>query len=564
MKAILIYGEGEAVNLLDVYQKNERWAVVASHVLVCLMMICLTASLTQFLGQFLPLSDKLPLWGGLIAGEAFLSYRTTRKKSPFSSEWLLARGAEWVVILAVTKVIVELQYGWEKLLQDLSQWQHNFGASFFNGEYASVLFVLVIIWVFSTLYTADLAEMEGNEFIQGIARMDQAQIEQVRASAALYGLRVEDDTVPSNRRDIHNRLLSRTLTLGIVMVIIAGILRQDQITLWQGQPIARISVTNVVLFFVFGLTLFSQTNFLALRAAWGYEHIRIHPHLASRWVLYSLVFVLGLGVLALVLPTHYSLGLLDTWMVALSFLRAILEFVIGLILLPVVLVFRLFSMLFGGGGGKAGPAESQPVAPVETPPPVTPAHANLPWWEILRSFLFWGAFIAILAFALYQYIRQNQALWAALQSLSVVKNLKKAWQWLRDQFRLARRGVAGAVRTGFQKLQALRYKPISAQGWRFLNPNRLAPRQRVIFYYLALLRRGQEAGLPRHPSQTPSEYAQLIEPSLADRADAVVDITEGFLEARYSRHEVTSERVTHVKQAWKRIREGLKSRRRRP
>ena len=63
------------------------------------------------------------------------------------------------------------------------------------------------------------------------------------------------------------------------MVIIAGLLRQDRVTLWQGQPIAQVSVINVVLYFILGLGLFSQTNFLALRAAWGYEHAKIHQHI---------------------------------------------------------------------------------------------------------------------------------------------------------------------------------------------------------------------------------------------------------------------------------------------
>ena len=82
MSAIWICGGDEQVSHLDGFSKNERWATLVSHLLVCLMMVCLTISFAQFLGRFLPLSESLPLWGGVMAMEAFLSYRVTRAK-PF-------------------------------------------------------------------------------------------------------------------------------------------------------------------------------------------------------------------------------------------------------------------------------------------------------------------------------------------------------------------------------------------------------------------------------------------------------------------------------------------------
>jgi len=376
------------VNYLTGSQKNGCWTTVASHLLVCLMMICLTVSFVQFLGRFLPLSGNLPIWGGVIAGEAFLSFRVTRAKSPFSTAWLIARGAEWVVLMAVIKLVVELQYGMSTLLDDFPRWEQNFGSEFFNGEYMSVLFVLMTVWVLSTFFTSDLVEMEGDDLGPRRTFMDTEQIAQAQATAALYGMRVDDDTIPSNRRDIHNRLLSRTLTLGVLLVIIAGLLRQDRVTIWQGQTLAQASVMNVVLYFILGLGLFSQTNLFALRAAWRYEHAKIHPHLVSRWVIYSLLFILGLGVLALILPTRYSLGFLDTLAYFFDFLQMVVEFIIGIIMLPILLLFRLLSLLFGDGSEKTEPAQSQPATPDETPVMNLPVEANLPWWDVIKSFVF--------------------------------------------------------------------------------------------------------------------------------------------------------------------------------
>ena len=49
----------------------------------------------------------------------------------------------------------------------------------------------------------------------------------------------------------------------------------------------------------------------------------------------------------------------------------------------------------------------------------------------------------------------------------------------------------------------------------FFRLRRLSTRQKVYFYYHALLHRGDETGLPRQPFQTPEEYAQMIERSLS-------------------------------------------------
>jgi hypothetical protein len=134
--------------------------------------------------QFLPWQF---IWGGVIAGEAFLSFHVTKPKPPFSTEWLLARGAEWIVLLAAIKLTVELQHGWGKFLRDLPRWEQNFGPAFFDSEYVSVLFVLITVWVLSTFFATDLAEMVGSEPITHTPYGNK-QIAQV-SNCSLLGMR---------------------------------------------------------------------------------------------------------------------------------------------------------------------------------------------------------------------------------------------------------------------------------------------------------------------------------------------------------------------------------------
>jgi len=246
-------------------------------------------------------------------------------------------------------------------------------------------------------------------------------------------------------------------------------------------------------------------------------------------------------------------------MYVLGVLRIIVEFVIGVIMLPVLLIFKLLSNLLGGGNGNDNPGESQPINPVETPAPIGIQNPSLPWWDVVRSSLFWAIFFIIIGIATYQYIQQNRVLFSALKSLSLWRWLMQAWHWLKVKVKVVRCGLASAVKDGLVKINAIRSKPVQKSEWRIANPYRMTPRQQIIFFYLALARRGREAGFPRHASQTPYEYAQFITYELADERDALIELTEGFIDARYSLHDVTPEKANKIKQAWARVRDGLRS-----
>jgi hypothetical protein len=87
----------------------------------------------------------------------------------------------------------------------------------------------------------------------------------------------------------------------------------------------------------------------------------------------------------------------------------------------------------------------------------------------------------------------------------------------------------------------------------------LDPRRQIYFYYLAMIRRGSEQGIPRQPSQTPAEYAARLEKELPDASQDIDSITDAFIEARYSRREMNTQRASFVKEIWGRIRRALQS-----
>jgi hypothetical protein len=104
-------------------------------------------------------------------------------------------------------------------------------------------------------------------------------------------------------------------------------------------------------------------------------------------------------------------------------------------------------------------------------------------------------------------------------------------------------------------------KSIDITPRRFINLNKLSPRERVLFYYLALVRRAGEKGLPRDPSETPREYANTLQarisPNEPTSTELLNSITDEFIEARYSNHPIHPDKATLVQVYWQRLQKTL-------
>ncbi len=77
-----------------------------------------------------------------------------------------------------------------------------------------------------------------------------------------------------------------------------------------------------------------------------------------------------------------------------------------------------------------------------------------------------------------------------------------------------------------------------------------------------MVRRGGETGLTRNASQTPYEYSQLLEAKMLEANEDLGAMTDAFVEARYSRHEITNQQASLVQRYWERVKRALRQWRR--
>jgi hypothetical protein len=530
-------GDDNLSSRLEAYRYNERWSLYISHFLVALMMACLALSLTQFVRVMIPWWDGnfLPTICFLVALESILSYYAVRKLPAYDIHaTVYYRIAEWVVLLLVIRVLWGVRFGVEQFVREIPKWRVDFVEYFAPMDFFVTVVIVFLVWFITILFVDDLAEL-GND----VAVVKSA----------------EREPISTNRRGIHAHLRGRFFMLGVMMVLFAGLLRQTYWTPFEGQMTAQPGILHVVLYFVLGYLLLSQTNFAAWRASWGLEQVTIPRTLVARWTTYSLLFLGGLVALAIILPTSYSVGLLDSLKYMFGWLEVVINFLVSLLILPFILLASLVSRLLGGNQ-----------EPVEIPEQVEqplmesakPAVAAPPLWEILKSILFWAILIAVIWFALSYYIRQNEELAQKLHGFKLWRWLSQAWGWLKTRFRNAGIGIKSAVQDGLKRLLTRGSAAQDNIRWRYLNPRRLSPRQRILFFYLALVRRADEAGLPRHPWQTPNEYSHTLLSGLPEEQSSIGAATDSFVEARYSRHPVTNDHVGKMQSYWDRLRKALR------
>lgn len=547
-------------------QPKERLTVLASYFLASAMLTCLAVSLVQFGEAYAPGWDGtyLVALSFFLALEALYSHRLLRNLVFSDPQAVAYRAAELVVIMVGLKVAYYVARGPGLLVGDLSLWREDFWNNFFTDEYLFGLFTAALVWFISTRMGASLVLLEFDE-----------RVLMIEAQTGIY----------ESRSEIRWNLANDILGVGVILIVLSAFLRFEPFTAWADLQPLRQGAYNALVYFFLALVLLSITQFNIMRSRWFRDSLPVHPLVTRRWLWYSLVFILGVAILAGVLPTGYSVGLLGVLNYLLFAILAILNLLVTILLTPLFLLIHLLASLFGT-------PEAQPAPQVEIPQfipqPAAAASEPLVWWELLKSILFWLVLWGVVGYSIYYYLREHSGLAEKLRKTPLFPYLARFWAWLSAWWGGLNRQVAAAVDAGLARLRARRERAAQARPWRYLSLRGLSARERVIFYYIAMVRRGSERGLARQPSQTPYEYSRGLAQAVApppgaipdDGAGLVMDgaqvepaalddaglagpitaITDKFVEARYSLHPVTGQDVGLVQHYWQRIRRALRRR----
>ncbi len=505
-------------------RRDSAWTTLTNYLIVSGLLTCAVIGVVQLGWQIAPTwnASYIPVLCFFIALEAAYMTRYLRHHKP-PVPWYVLRGVEVVAIFLLLRSLLGVWRG--------PQPERAFNP--FYGEMDNELFVLAVIalltWIAGWLFTSDLLDLEPID-----PTLDRELIKDLAET----------------RVNARQSLITRALIIGVALAFLAGLTNIYLHESDQAAPAASFGLWPVLAYFLLALLLFSRTRLALLRVGWLWERLPVGRGVGSRWITYTLVILIGAALVAVLLPTHYSLGLLGTLGYILSFIITLVQ---ALVYLMVSLLYALWS-LFMPGLPRQPPPQPQALPPsasgtLNVAPPTLS--------EFAQSLIFWIVFFVITGYVLVQFLRRHPEVGEALKRLPGMGLLARAWRKVRAWL-----GGLGQQLEDLREARRRARQPAPPRSDRtvrpFINLRKLSPRQQVQFFYLAMLRRGGEKGYARRSTQTPYEYAGTLKSQLPDVEEAVTAMTDEFVEARYSRHEITLDHVGLVRRYWEHIKRALR------
>lgn len=512
--------------------------------LIAVASVCLVLATLAFVRRVMPslppiYTELLAVIGALASITGSITTTWLAQPGQRSKRSIGYRAAEIVLILGTTRIAIWLT---TDSFPGLEQFLLRPVDSLLDGYFIVGSIVVMLAWIMSTAMTEDLLAMA----------LQPDDLYAVRG----VGDRWQDTARPvyTDRSAILRRFVARWVVGGILLVILAAGSRYDlPESGFLGvirQNIDPTVIGAIIIYFLAGLVLISQGQLALLRSRWILQKTPSAPAVLRNWPVYALMIILLIGVVAALLPlggTFYLAQILSAILAAIYFaLFSVFRFFVTLFL-------ALLSWLSGEPVEEPPPPPQEPMATpaLEVPPE---SAAMLPPWT--GGLFFWTFAAILLGYAAYIYFSGKgtdfawaRRIWAMLRMRwMALFGAYQEWQAARVRAQAAR--AEEALREG---------KSGGLPGW--LRLRGLDADRQVRYYYLALLHRAEEAGLPRKQAETPLHYApRLAEQLEADDENrtAIADLTDAFIQVRYAGDHVQPDRLERVKQVWRQLKRRLR------
>jgi hypothetical protein len=509
------------------------------------MVVCLAYPVVGILEELTRGQDGAYLWQGsyflaflfVASLEAVLSERVLRKRRITGWAYLGSRAAEALLLLLALKLVNYIPLGLDQLWAEASTWLADPYEFIQVRDFVSWILFLPL-WAGSLLVAKIAHDLDLDEGETGPP---------ADKTSPAYYLWLTQPPVARDRQEALEELVNIILWGGLAILIVST-------WLYTFGPDVHNPALAALVYFALAVTLLTQARFSISHAGWRAQGISIQPGIGLRWLLWSVIFLVGLALAALILPTRFSMGPLTALLGLVGILYSALMFLVNLL---VFLLFLPIAWLFPNVEQREFPTEQIP----EIPGGPSTAGATPPWLEILASAIFWIVVLVIVGYAVRRFWKDRFGAWMETEEFQaswwgrLLAWLRSLWQGLwtwggEVQSRVAQRlARSAALEEGVTRPR------------RFFFPGRLPPRELVRYFYLSMARRAAEAGRPRQPAETPHEYQLELDQNFPELEPDLTGLTDAFIQARYSPQPVEERDVAATKPLWQRIKAMLRRRR---
>jgi len=506
-------------------------------VMIAGMMACLTAPLVYAL-QWLGLgynTNTFLIFAFFASLEGVLSERVLQQRRITGWAYMGSRLSEAILLLLLLKLSTYISLGLDQLLSDAQVWLSDPYRFVTNLDlFLGALFL--VMWGCSLYVARMVMELDVSEG-RGPPPEDKTSTQ--------YYMWLTRPPVARDRQATLGWLTEIVLWGGIVLLLASAAVHLFVTP-------AGVLAMPTLLYFALGTALLAQARFSVAQSGWQAQGIESTPKVARRWLVWAVVFLIGVSLGALVLPTYYTLGPLQVCLGLLGMVYAVFSFLVSLLIFLVTL--PLAWLLPNVDNPTPPPLDIGALPP---PEPVA-ASSSSPWLQVLASAAFWLVLLAIASYALIRFWRDRigkpedgepaaDTLWGRFRVW--MKSLWQRWwtwrQGLQDQL---------ALRWAGRKAES----PLAGRLPKLFFLGRLSPREMVRFFYLSAARRAAQAGKPRRSGQTPYEYQDSLDQQFPELEPDLEGLTDAFVQARYGSQLVQQQDAMAVKPLWQRVKAALR------
>ena len=566
---------------------------IALGMFACICWSFVEMTLSMGLGWPQAISTALMAFSVFAAGLSLGGRETGRAYRKYTDYSLVDWALLLVPILLILKLLPYLLQGVSALNEEIASWMTE-PQRFWDVTLVWSLLLVFFVWDFAVRIAEEFGKLsfQPGELETSPAQtqdgLPPAEIEGIYAwslptaspdAAAARAFRTWDRSPYrfTNHARAWRQLMWSFVGGGFFVLLFAGLALVSPEEL--GDP-GRTEVPGVIppvlLYYVLGLVLASQTSLDRLRAEWLRAGAEVQAGLARRWLSYGLTLMVAALLVALVLPTSFidpqggvlaGGGALGYVMAPLRLVLGALFGALGWVLAHIAaILFAPIAGLLPRGGGTPGQAVPPPPAQAaDAPASAFPSAAS----QFAFALLFYLIPAALAAYAIWNSWRKRHALWKGLREfwrdvvamiwglildvattlwrfLAVVspRFLEMAPDQIRARLRQRRRASTLVERPGWLRLRGL------------------SARDLIQYFYISLAQRAAAVGWGRSAGQTPYEYSRELATRLPERAAEVTALTEAFVDAKYSRRTIGDDEARRVRRPWERLRGELQVRRR--
>ncbi len=507
-----------------------------NYLLVSVMLACFSTILGAVVETIVPGWNMtgIPWIAIVIAMECLVRRNAEAQSSRVLHHIGLGVLGEIVLISLGIKLYSMLLSGLSGFWQEVTSWQQDFLTNFFDLAVGLRLFIVSLVWLSSWLFSRPLNQLEEDEELMAQEKL---------------GFTFTD------RQDARRTLITLLFIFGGIMIAGTMAIKSSIPFLPESPRSVNQLLFALLLYFTCGFLFMALNQYAIMKARWYFNDIRVNPALAGRWILYSLFFVISVLVLVIFLPTDFIEDLEPVGGFLTNLLLGLISIVQFLIIAPISLLIALLSALFKGEPIREEIAESLP----QITPQISQSAAPLPWWELVRTLLFWGIFLGTIVLSIRYYVEHKEGLKGFFSRTKFLLWFRDVWGWLRNGLRQMGKTASDTIQKGLQRARQFIKKTRKTLPSLTDLLRRAAPRQAIILMYINWIQINTEHDIRRQGAQTPLEYAAALKHTLPEWENEINSLTQIFIKARYSREPIEPTLVTTAQSSLASLRQALKT-----